>query len=184
MQGLCRARVDPAAVKTAASAFSCKATTPRLHAPHVLTPTSTCRMAAAQQEAAQLSGVHSLATLLTDAHCHPQLDPANMSAVLQLKASRLAAMSVSYDVDWKLMQQLHQMAGAKHLVSAASHSLAHIGGHPRLWHAPLVGAPACLTHKNTHILSLLTLLSSHKKATRSFPALASTPGGVTFMPQQ
>lgn len=48
---------------------------------------------------------------LTDAHCHPQLDPANMQAVLQLKSSKLAAMSVSYDVDWEIMLQLHQLAG-------------------------------------------------------------------------
>jgi len=48
---------------------------------------------------------------LTDAHCHPQLDPANMQAVLQLQSSHLAAMSVSYDVDWEIMLQLHQLAG-------------------------------------------------------------------------
>jgi hypothetical protein len=49
--------------------------------------------------------------LLTDAHCHPQLDPANMPAVLNLRSSRLAAMSVSHDVDWDIMLQLHKLAG-------------------------------------------------------------------------
>lgn len=57
--------------------------------------------------------------LLTDAHCHPQLDPANMAAVRQLRSNRLAAMSVSYDVDWDIMLQLHKLAGAwgQHLYS-------------------------------------------------------------------
>lgn len=36
-----------------------------------------------------------------------------MQAVLQLQSSHLAAMSVSYDVDWEIMLQLHQLAGSK-----------------------------------------------------------------------
>lgn len=51
--------------------------------------------------------------LLIDAHCHPQLDPAHMPAVLNLRSSRLAAMSVCYDVDWDIMLQLHKLAGDK-----------------------------------------------------------------------
>lgn len=49
---------------------------------------------------------------LTDAHCHPQLDPAHLQAVLGLHSHKLAAMSVSYDVDWDIMLQLHKLAGA------------------------------------------------------------------------
>lgn len=49
--------------------------------------------------------------LLADAHCHPQLDPANMHEVLNLQSCHLAAMSVSYDVDWDIMLQLHKLAG-------------------------------------------------------------------------
>lgn len=50
-------------------------------------------------------------TRLADAHCHPQLDPANMHAVSQLQSNKVAAMSVSYDVDWGIMLQLRRMAG-------------------------------------------------------------------------
>lgn len=52
-----------------------------------------------------------LMQLLTDAHCHPQLDPANLHAVVGLQSSKLAAMSVSHDVDWDIMLQLHKLAG-------------------------------------------------------------------------
>lgn len=61
----------------------------------------------AQQKQQQTDVMH----LLADAHCHPQLDPANMREVLNLQACHLAAMSVSYDVDWEIMLQLHKLAG-------------------------------------------------------------------------
>lgn len=61
----------------------------------------------AQQEEHRASVMH----LLADAHCHPQLDPANMHEVLRLQTRHLAAMSVSYDVDWDIMLQLHKLAG-------------------------------------------------------------------------
>ena len=64
-------------------------------------------------------------SLLTDCHCHPQLDPAHMQAVQQLRASSLAAMSVSHDVDWAIMQQLHQLAGTACVASER--------GSGRLW---------------------------------------------------
>jgi hypothetical protein len=67
--------------------------------------------AAPQQATGSSTGDQQLVSLLTDAHCHPQLDPANMQAVLQLHSSKLAAMSVSYDVDWDIMLQLHKLAG-------------------------------------------------------------------------
>jgi hypothetical protein len=67
---------------------------------------------AAGQHAAAEAQQQQLMALLADAHAHPQLDPANMQRVKQLQCCHVAAMSVSYDVDWDLMLQLHQMAGA------------------------------------------------------------------------
>jgi hypothetical protein len=52
-----------------------------------------------------------LLPMLSDAHCHPQLDPAHLQAVPHLRCGHLAAMSVSYDVDWGIMLQLHKLAG-------------------------------------------------------------------------
>jgi hypothetical protein len=67
---------------------------------------------AAQQHAEDsATSQKELMQLLTDAHCHPQLDPANLHAVVGLQSSKLAAMSVSYDVDWDIMLQLHKLAG-------------------------------------------------------------------------
>jgi hypothetical protein len=66
--------------------------------------------AAGQQEAA---GQQQLMALLADSHAHPQLDPANMQRVLQLQCCHVAAMSVSYDVDWDIMLQLQQIAGGQ-----------------------------------------------------------------------
>lgn len=61
-----------------------------------------------QPEQQQASVLH----LLADAHCHPQLDPANMHEVRSLQSCRLAAMSVAHDVDWDIMMELHKLAGA------------------------------------------------------------------------
>lgn len=69
--------------------------------------------AAARTQAGSKNLGQQQASLLTDAHCHPQLDPANMQALLQLQNSKLAAMSVGYDVDWNIMLQLHKLAGAR-----------------------------------------------------------------------
>jgi hypothetical protein len=81
-----------------------------------------------------LASRQQLTQLLNDAHCHPQLDPANMQAVLQLQSSKLAAMCVSYDVDWDLMLKLHHMAGGLHLVCVQGGSSA-------------AGAPADVTQQ-------------------------------------
>lgn len=78
---------------------------------HTSCLTRSFMQAAPQQAADSSTGSQQLVSLLTDAHCHPQLDPANMQAVLQLHSNKLAAMSVSYDVDWDIMLQLHKLAG-------------------------------------------------------------------------
>lgn len=59
----------------------------------------------------QQHGADDLLRMLADAHAHPQLDPANMKQVLHLQCCQVAAMSVSYDVDWDIMLQLHSIAG-------------------------------------------------------------------------
>lgn len=69
-------------------------------------------MAACAAEHNAAADQQELMELLADAHAHPQLDPANMQRVSQLQCSHVAAMSVSYDVDWDIMLQLHQLAGA------------------------------------------------------------------------
>jgi hypothetical protein len=68
---------------------------------------------AAGHHAAAEAEQQQLMHLLADAHAHPQLDPANMQRVKQLQCCHVAAMSVSYDVDWDIMLQLHQMAGVQ-----------------------------------------------------------------------
>jgi hypothetical protein len=87
----------------------------RLHQPfhrlQTLSMNHSARSGGQQHASMALASRQQLTQLLTDAHCHPQLDPANMQAVLQLQSSKVAAMCVSYDVDWELMLQLHHMAG-------------------------------------------------------------------------
>jgi hypothetical protein len=83
-----------------------------------------------------------LMELLADAHAHPQLDPANMQLVQQLQCCHVAAMSVSYDVDWDIMLQLHQLAGGQ-AVGAAAFTM-H-GDCVRLCHTPQQHADLCKT---------------------------------------
>lgn len=84
--------------------------------------------------------------LLTDAHCHPQLDPANMQAVLLLQSSRLAAMSVSYDVDWDIMLQLHKLAGAWGRMGGAT--VVAVGALAQ--HSRMTPLPAPRQHRTYH----------------------------------
>lgn len=82
--------------------------------------------------AASAAGQHAAAeqqqlmALLADAHAHPQLDPANMHRVMELQCCHVAAMSVSYDVDWEIMLQLQQMAGRCTNCSAAVARSMHV----------------------------------------------------------
>jgi hypothetical protein len=82
---------------------------------------------AAGNHAAAEAEQQQLMHLLADAHAHPQLDPANMQRVKQLQCCHVAAMSVSYDVDWDIMLQLHQMAGVQPTTACCcSSSAAHL----------------------------------------------------------
>ncbi|KAF8063711.1 scn1 [Scenedesmus sp. PABB004] len=74
-----------------------------------------------QQQEQQLEQQHQLARRLADAHCHPQLDPARLGDVVALACPRLAAMSVSLDVDWDLTARLARLAAPKVLPGFGIH---------------------------------------------------------------
>lgn len=81
-----------------------------------------------------------LLPVLSDAHSHPQLDPAHLQAVAHLRCHHLAAMSVSYDVDWDITLQLHKLAGntlPKHLLLSSTNVQQIGAGH--VWHLSFAG---------------------------------------------
>jgi hypothetical protein len=144
---------------------------------------------AAGHHAAAEAEQQQLMHLLADAHAHPQLDPANMQRVKQLQCCHVAAMSVSYDVDWDIMLQLHQMAGVQ-TTHCMLLLLLCITRAPHLYHTIInhglsTCAPMHALHPTAPGLTLLdgqtTMTCCCNQAARSFQGLASTPGGPTSM---
>lgn len=92
-----------------------------------LTPSSSMAAPGTAQPPETARSARELLPWLPDAHCHPQLDPANLVATLQLRTPRLAAMSVAHDVDWQGMAQLVALAGARVIPGFGIHPCEGLG---------------------------------------------------------
>jgi hypothetical protein len=108
--------------------------------------------------------------LLTDAHCHPQLDPGRLDAVSSLSARRIAVMSVAYDVDWELTAALGAAAGA-----GGANTLLSLFALEQLFFA--VSRRLTHAHQTDKII-----FSRTYQVARLCQDLASTHGGRTCMP--